>query len=285
MGSPNGEEAAWAERSPLARDFVNKLLAPWDERLTPARALQHPWIKDAQPIGVPNKSEVEADAYYKHICYLIALFLVPVTLPYRDFEQLQKRFQDSDSDKDGLIARLAARKILRERCAVKEAVDAAMAIADIYKSDVFDMCAVACSDVITREFFAAGPTSAPLKGPFGSKDLLPRMLKKFFEVFGGRQQSVNLTGLKARLRTATLREVEANCGVDYEEIMADFPDGAIDAHTLQNLLAENEGRGTPLGQDDETPNKSKNDGFFRSGFLGLFQTCMAGPETEKDFQF
>jgi len=285
MGSGRQEEAAWAERSAVSRDFVHKLLAPWDERLTPARALQHPWLKDAQPMGALNSTEAQADGYYKNICYLLALFLVPVTLPYRDFEKLQQKFQHVDSDKDGLVSWLAARKILRERCAVKEAVEHAMSIADVYKAEVFDLCSVACSDVIATQFFAAGPTSQPLKGPFGSKDLLPRMLKKFFEVFGGRQQSVNLSGLKARLRTATLREVEASCGVDYEEIMADFPDGAIDAHTLQNLLAENEGRGTPLGQDHENPNKAKNDGIFGSGFLGLFQQCMAGSETEKDYEF
>jgi hypothetical protein len=285
MRSSKQDEAEWAERSALARDFVNKLIAPWDERLTPARALQHPWVKDAQPLSVLNNSEAQADGHYKQICYLIALFLVPVTLPYRDFEQLRERFESSDTDTDGLITRLAARKILRERCPVKEAVDAALAIADIYKSDVFDLCAVACADVIATQFFAAGPTSKPLKGPFGSKDLLPRMLKKFFEVFGGRQQSVNLSGLKARLRTATLREVESTCGVDYEEIMADFPDGAIDAHTLQELLGENDGRGTPLGQDDESPKKKKNEGFFGMGFLGLFQQCMVPSETERDAQF
>jgi hypothetical protein len=263
---------------------VNKLLAPWDERLTAARALQHPWLKDAQPM-CKNIEEAEEDTHNKLICYLIALFLLPVTLPYRDFEKLQQRFRTCDSDNDGFIGRLAARKILRERCAVKEAVDYALNITDIYNSDVFDLCAVACSDVIAQQFFAAGPTSQPLKGPFGSKDLLPRMSKKFFEAFGGRQQSVNLSGLKARLRTATFQEVESSCGVDYEELMADFPDGSIDPPTLQDLLGQNDGRGTPLGQDDEMPRNSKNDGFFGAGFLGLFQQCMAPSDADKDWQF
>jgi hypothetical protein len=110
------------------------------------------------------------------------------------------------------------------------------------------------------------------------------MLKKFFEVFGGRQQSITLTGLKARLRTATLREVEAHAGVDYEELLTDFPDGSIDAQMLTSLLSANAGRGTPLGQED-MHSKSNNDNFFSGGFLGLFQQCMAGSKVREDSPF
>jgi tRNA A-37 threonylcarbamoyl transferase component Bud32 len=285
MGRGRGRdvEAAWAERSAISRDFVRKLLAPWDERLTAARALQHPFLKEAQPIGAFGNKNAAKDYDNKVMCYLIALLMVPVTLPYRDFEQLQQKYEAADTDNDGLIARLAVRQILRGRCDIKEAVDAAMNIADVHKSDVFDLCSVAVADVIARQFFAAGPTGQQLMGPFESTDLLPRMLKKFFEVFGGRQQTVTLSGLKARLRTATFREVETHALVDYEEMLADFPNGSIDVANLQALLLQNAGRGTPLGQDDENPKKANSKGFFNGGFLTMFQQCMAtGSQVRED---
>jgi len=284
---PTDIEAAWAERSALSRDFVNKLLAQWDERLTPARALQHPWLKGVQPIMALNNQVPEKDAAkdlrHKMLCYSLAIMLVPVTLPFRDFEQLCQAFTATDKDDDGLIARQQARTILRQRCPLKEAVDAALAITDIHKSDVFDLCATACADLIAREFFGNGPTHQPLQGPFGSTDLAPKMLKKFFDVFGGRQQSISLSGLKARLRTATQREVEALAGVDYDDMLADFPDGSIDAQMLTSLLSANAGRGTPLANDD-MPGKSEK-GLFSGGFLGLFQQCMAGSRVREDSPF
>lgn len=282
---PNDLEAAWSERSSLSRDFVRKLLAPWDERLTPAQALQHPWLKGVQPItgNIPEKDAAK-DLRHKMLCYSLAIMLVPVTLPFRDFEQLTRAFSQTDRDDDGLIPKQHARKILRERCPIKEAVDAALAIADIHKADVFDICSTACADLIAREFFGNGPTHQPLQGPFGSTDLAPRMLKKFFEVFGGRQQSISLTGLKARLRTATMKEVEVHAGVDYEEILADFPDGNIDAQMLTSLLSANAGRGTPLGNED-LPLKSGKEGLFSGGFLGLFQQCMVGSRIREDSPF
>jgi len=287
-GRPTDVEAAWSERSSMSRDFVKKLIAPWDERLTPARALQHPWLKGAQTISsnLQDKTAVDPskDIRHKMLCYSLAIMLVPVTLPFRDFEKLQQAFHATDKDDDGLIPRQHARQILRQRCPLKEAVDAALAIADIHKSDVFDLCATACADLIAREFFANGPTHQPLQGPFGSTDLAPKMLKKFFEVFGGRQQSITLTGLKARLRTATKGEVEAHCGVSYEELLEDFPDGSIDAQQLTSILSSNAGRGTPLGNDD-SPTKSGKGNAFTGGFLGLFQQCMVGSNVGEDTPF
>jgi hypothetical protein len=257
----------------MARDFCNKLLAPYDERLTPALALNHPWLRGVQPIAskVDEKDKAK-DMRHKVLCYSLAIMLVPVTLPFKDFDELQQAFFNIDTDQDGMIPRQHAKHILRQRCQIKDAVDAALSIADVHKSDVFDLCSVACADLIALQFFGNGPTHQPLQGPFESADLAPRMLKKFFEVFGGRQQQVTLAGLKARLRSATYREMEANAGVDYEEMMADFPDGAIDAQMLTSLISGNAGQGTPLGHDDNS--KSNNEGFF--SWLGLFGQCMAG---------
>merc|ERR1719163_400939 len=187
----------WSERSPVSRDFVQQLLAPWDDRLSAARALQHPWLKGAQPAGaVATEQPDSKDVQQKTLCYMLAVLMVPNMLPYRDFEQLQSNFIQNDSDGDGLAPRHIVQRILRGRCALKEAVDAAIKIADVHKSDVLDLCGTACADLMAREFFAAGPTGQPLLGPFRASDLAPRMLKRFFEVFGGRQPSVTLSNIR-----------------------------------------------------------------------------------------
>lgn len=282
---PADLETLWAERSTVSRDFCKKMLAPWDERITAARALQHPFLKGVQPIQLnPKEEDLAKDVRHKMLCCALSIMLVPVTLPYADFEQLHKKFVECDKDDDGLIPRQHARQILRLRCNLKEAVDHALNIADIHRSDVFDCCSVTCADLIARQFFSNGPTHQPLVGPFGSTDLAPRMLKKFFEVFGGRQSSITGTGLKARLRTATLREVETHCGVDYEEMLQDFPQGNIDAQQLTSLLSTAAGRGTPLGNEGEAHRKAK-DGFFGGGFLGIFQQCMNGSQHREDSPF
>lgn len=284
-GSGADLEGLWAERSPQARDFVNKMLAPWDERISVAQALQHPWLKGVQPITLnPKEEDVAKDIRHKMLCCSLAIMIVPVHLPFRDFEQLHQAFTQIDTDSDGLIPRQHAKQILRQRCQIKEAVNHALDITDIHKSDVFDLCAVSCADIIAREFFGNGPTNQPLVGPFGSADLAPRMLKKFFEVFGGRQNSITGTGLKARLRTATLREVEAQANVDYEEMLSDFPDGPIDAQQLTSLLSANAGAGTPFG-NEECRTKSSNEGLFSTGFLSIFQQCMAGSRIREDSPF
>lgn len=241
----------------MSRDFCQQLLSSWDDRLSPARALQHPWLKGAQPVcGAPADAGAAKDLQAKTLCYVLAVLMVPNMLPYRDFEQLQSNFMQNDTDGDGLAPRHIVQRILRGRCAQKEAVDAAIKIADVHQADVLDLCGTACADLIAREFFANGPTGQPLVGPFRATDLAPRMLKRFFEVFGGRQPTVTLASLRSRLKTATAIEVESHAGVKYDEVIADFPaNGNIDAQTLTALISSNAGRGTPLTSEDARPAK------------------------------
>jgi serine/threonine protein kinase len=246
------DAAVWGERSPVAHDFVKQLLTGWEDRLSAARALQHTWLKGVQPVGTVADDESNTkDIQQKALCYMLAILMVPNMLPYRDFEQLQSTFNHNDTDSDGLAPKHIVQRILRGRCAVKEAVDAAIKIADVHKSDVLDLCGTACANLIAREFFAAGPTGQPLLGPFTAADLAPRMLKRFFDVFGGRNPNITLSSLRARLKTATAIEVESHAGVKYEEILSCFPNnGNIDAAMLTSLLFANAGRGTPLGSED-----------------------------------
>jgi len=270
----SGQDAQlWSERSPVSQDFVQQLLAPWDERLSSARALQHPWLKGVQPAGTVAAGEENAkDLQQRTLCYTLALLMVPNMIPYRDIEQLQSTFAQNDSDNDGLAPRHILQRILRGRCAVPEAVDAAIKITDVHKSDVLDLCGTACADLIAREFFAAGPTGQPLQGPFKAADLAPRMVKKFFEVFGGRQPTVTLAALRSRLKTATALEVENHAGVKYEEVLFGFPNnGNIDPQLLMSLLTANAGRGTPLACEDIQGNGDNDD--FTTGVNNFLKSC------------
>mmetsp|Transcript_67993 Transcript_67993/g.106988 ORF Transcript_67993/g.106988 Transcript_67993/m.106988 type:complete len:398 (+) Transcript_67993:1709-2902(+) len=243
------DEVSWSERSPMSRDFVMQLLQGWEERPTPARALQHPWLKGAcQSIsGVISDKNAEIDVQQKTLCYMLAVLMLPTSLPYRDFEQLRSAFQDNDKDADGLIPRHIVQRILRSRCALKEAVDAAITIADVSKCEVYDLCSAAVADFIAREFFAAGPTGQPLQGPFRASDLAPRMLRRLFESLKTGKNSVSAPMLQARLKTATARDIQKSTDVRYEDILSLFPASVpVDAEELAELLATSGGRGTPL---------------------------------------
>lgn len=284
------DEDAWNDRSPMARDFVQRLLRPAGERPTAAKALQHPWMKGVVPLSGSNlraDTDVARDLRHKTLCYSLAALLVPVIVPYRDFEQLRVAFQKADMDKDNFIPRATAQRLLLSRCNLSEAVTPALSIADVGKSDVLDLCAVACADLIVREFFAAGPTSSPLVGPFRATDLAPRMLKRFFEVFGDRrdgsqQATVRASNVKAKLRTATARDVELHGNVRYDELLACLPeDQPIDFQLLTTQLSANAGRGTPLGTDGEMSPLAPKDPWantfsFGVDLMRVFQTCGNG---------
>eukprot|EP00927_Polykrikos_kofoidii_P022787 TRINITY_DN21167_c0_g1_i2.p1 TRINITY_DN21167_c0_g1~~TRINITY_DN21167_c0_g1_i2.p1 ORF type:complete len:530 (+),score=79.71 TRINITY_DN21167_c0_g1_i2:23-1591(+) len=283
-----GDDDHWADRSALSRDFVVRLLRPVGERPTAAKALQHPWLKGTMPIGgvhLRAQNDVAREARHKTLCYTLAVLLVPVMLPYRDFEQLKIAFQQSDSDHDGLITRSAAQRLLLQRCPFQEAVTAAISIADVGKEDVADLCAATIADLIARDFFASGSTGAPLVGPLRATDLAPRLLKKFFEVFGDKRQPVvSAHTVRSKLRTATARDFATLAGVHYDEILACLPeDQVVDTQVLASQLSVNAGRGTPLAGSDLAPLKEENtwSAPWSLDVGGFFSTCSMGGKREE----
>lgn len=292
----NDDEDAWNERSPMARDFVQRLLRPAGERPTAAKALNHPWMKGVMTLsGINSKSDSEArDLRHKTLCYTLAVILLPVIVPYRDFEQLRMHFQKADPDNDNFVPRNVAQKLLLFRCNLAEAVTPALTIVDVGKTECVDLCAVACADLIVREFFAAGPTGSPLVGPFRATDLAPRMLKRFFEVFGERrdgapQPLVRAENVKAKVRTATARDVELHANVRYDNVLSCLPEGeTIDSQTLTSQLSASAGRGTPLGTDGEmSPLQVKDPWAHTFKFAGvdvmsIFQACGAGSGLKRE---
>lgn len=286
---PVVEDDGWNDRSDMARDFVQRLLRPASERPTAAKALNHPWLKALTSFGSPNSSadnNVARELRHKTLCYTLGVILLPVIVPYRDFEKLRHAFQQHDPDRDGYIPRAVAQSLLLSRCSLTEAVIPALSIVDIDRVDVLDLCAIACADLIVREFFAAGPTGAPLVGPFRATDLAARMLKRFFDVFGDRrdgapQAFVSTSALRAKLRTATAREVEFHANVRYDDLISCLPeDRPVDTQILTSQLTAAAGKGTPLSADggDMSPLKPVNPWGHSFGFdvISIFQSCGVG---------
>mmetsp|Transcript_55202 Transcript_55202/g.155329 ORF Transcript_55202/g.155329 Transcript_55202/m.155329 type:complete len:531 (-) Transcript_55202:171-1763(-) len=286
-----GEDDGWSERSPMSRDFVQRLLRPAMDRPTAAKALHHPWLKGLQPVaGISWRPDADPAQELRHrtLCYLLGVLLLPAIVPHRDFEQLRAAFQQSDPDHDGFVPRAVGQRLLLGRCNLNEAVVPALNIVDILKTDTLDLCEAACADLIVREFFASGPTGAPLVGPLRAGDLVPRMVRRFFEVFGDRrggaggvqQALASASAIRAKLRTATAGDIETHVGVRYDELLACLPgDRTIDGQVLVEKLAAGGGRGTPLGSHDEMP-PLKVEAPWTSTFgldvISIFQSCGSG---------
>eukprot|EP00440_Ansanella_granifera_P028276 gb/GFBE01030728.1/.p1 GENE.gb/GFBE01030728.1/~~gb/GFBE01030728.1/.p1 ORF type:complete len:521 (+),score=91.89 gb/GFBE01030728.1/:1-1563(+) len=281
------EDEGWSERSPMARDFVQRLLRPAaGERPTAAKALHHPWLKGITPLNTISASQGNTqearELRYKTLCYTLSIILLPVVVPYRDFDHLRSSFQQMDPDRDGYIPRAVGQRLLLSRCNINEAVMPALSIVDVGRTDTCDLASIAIADLIVREFFASGPTSAPLVGPFGATDLAPRILKRFFEVFGDRRNgapvaAVQASSIKQKLRTATAKDIEVHADVRYDDLLSCLPeDRVIDQQLLTSQLSASAGRGTPLGMDQElSPLRTESPwgSAFSLDVLGIFHTC------------
>mmetsp|Transcript_65334 Transcript_65334/g.199983 ORF Transcript_65334/g.199983 Transcript_65334/m.199983 type:complete len:532 (-) Transcript_65334:20-1615(-) len=292
------DDEAWGERSEFARDFVKRCLRQRGERPTAPKLLWHPWVKGIAKLGGPQfhtDNEIARELRHKSLCYSLAVLLLPAVVPYNDFARLREAFEAQDADQDGFVDAERAQRILLQRCNHREAILPALAIVDVAKTEVLDLCAISCADLIVREFFAAGPTHAPLVGPFSATDLAGRMVKLFFDNFGDRRSpsaaTTSVQILRAKLRTATGRDLEAHTSVRYDELLDCLPEeGRIDAQMLTTKITHNACRGTPLGNegDDLSPIKSDSPWGIAGGspfgldVSSIFQTCGMGSRRGDD---
>lgn len=304
------EEDAWSERSEMARDFVRRCLRRTGERPTAAKLLQHPWLSGLTPLSGDRflaDNPAAKETRRKFLCYTLGVLLLPVVVPSGDFDDLAGLFARADSDGDGYLQRHVAQRLLLGRCSHTEAVVPALDIVDLRRSDVIDLCMLSVADLVVREFFASGPTSAPLRPPFTAPDLADRMVARFFQVFADSGRGPNeipttsAATVRAKLRTATARSLEARTSVRYDELVAYFPEATpVDGSLLSTLVYASGGVGTPLcceGDMSPLPSEpspvaagslpslltSTASAFGLSGFLpaGLFQSCSTSAKRER----
>eukprot|EP00929_Paragymnodinium_shiwhaense_P007740 TRINITY_DN111654_c0_g1_i1.p1 TRINITY_DN111654_c0_g1~~TRINITY_DN111654_c0_g1_i1.p1 ORF type:complete len:528 (+),score=141.01 TRINITY_DN111654_c0_g1_i1:122-1705(+) len=277
----SGETASWGERSSMARDFVQQLLRPGNQRPTAAKALRHPWLRGAA-FNSTSKGDSGAVAN-KMLCYNLALLLLPETLEFRAFHELRKTFDSIDDDRDGLVSARRVQEMLQERGLAKEVAAVSVSIADVGNCCVLDLCSAAVAEVLSS-FCASSEAPSSLR----AKDLAPQLLKRFFSIYGDpKRQVVMASQLRTRLCTALGREVQVRASVSYEDLLEPFEEGA--AVNSQHLVAElsaSQGRGTPLAVEDEEEFEydDSDEGIFQKGLQGMgeafdeflsniFQTC------------
>jgi hypothetical protein len=213
---------------------------------------------------------------------MLSVLLLPALTPYGDFEKLHYGFNNCDTDGDGLAPVSAAQRLLQTRSMSKDSAAAALSIADVGSTGVVDLCATAVADLIGREVFSNGPAQANEKAP----ECTQRLLNLLFQVYGEQRQTVTCAQIRARLRTATWREVERSCGVNYDEILSCFLEGSpIDGQVLTSQLIHCGGMGTPLGgtidQEQEADSLFGLDGI--ENVIGdFFKACGLGRSVAHD---
>lgn len=288
--SRRNENDGWSERSTVSRDFVRRLLQQAGDRPTAARALQHPWLKGTVSLESAHwalGAETTRELQHKMLCYMTAVLLLPDSFSFQGFSQLRQAFAQIDADRDGLVARHFAHRLLKDSGVASEAAAAALDIVDVRSTDQLDLCATACAELITREFF-------PLGQLWGAIELAPRMLRRFFQSYGDHQQMVaTMEGVSSKLCTATTRDIETFAGIQYDDVLAPFSeDGTIDAQQFASGLCRHGGRGTPLSLsqkvNDNEPDSSWGDALRLEGLgdfvTSVFQTCGLGNEKLRGYR-
>lgn len=289
------DDEAWSERSSWSCDFTRRCLRQSGERPTSAKLLWHPWLRTLQPLSGSSfqaDNDAARDLRHKTLCYLLSVILVPVVVPHMDFDKLRTLFQEADSDKDGLVTRAVGQRLLLQRRNLAEAVAPALSIVDVCRTDSVDLCALASADLIVRDFFASGPTHAPLCGPFRATDLVGKMMEFFFRTFSEKRNGtptnvVSAASVRSKLRTATARDLELYAEVRYDDLLDCLPEEQpIDAQTLTSSLSASECCGTPLGVSGEmSPIKahvpwSLADNPLAFSMSSILQSCGLGAKRD-----
>jgi len=173
------------------------------------------------------------------------------------------------------------------------AAAAAAEVVDVHGTETLDALGVACALLVA--ITAAPAPASPLQGSRGqhgaaaassSADVARRLLRRFFQTYADaeRPSEVSARDLRARLRCAAGKELEAKAGVRYSELLASLP-GTLDAATLAQELASAGGRGTPLSPPEEPMEVEMDPCWVDALGLGrladllgqLLRSCGVGP--------
>lgn len=243
---------AWAGRSKHSRSFVFALLGVAANRLSAARALQHPWLNRAVRFGTPSSSSTDAvtEVRSKTSCYMLAVLLLPDAIKVENFAALRSAHAQLDRDVDGLVAKHQIRTLLQSRGMSSEAAAAALDIVDVRNTESIDLCAAACAEIIGSGLRVSATSKLA--------DVVTKLIHRFFQSYGDSQHlTARVSDLQTKLGTSAMQVLELHAGLQYEEILHIFPDGEdITADSLLSSLADSDGCGTPLAIELETGDDS-----------------------------
>jgi len=291
-GAPH--EEAWADRSPLSRDFVRQLLrvSP-GTRPSAAVALQHPWMQACVPLDPVHwrpSSEGVTELQNMLLCYMLAILLLPDVVQHRDVFQLRSAFAAADTDRDGFVSRAVAQHLMRDRLPRSSLTDiqALFDATDVMGTGAVDLCIFLATYVLGARLFNAEGDSKALR----TEKLAQRLVPLFFESYGDAQRMVaSVSSINAKLSSPVVAEVEQHAGVHYDELLAGFPeDSTFNAEVLMATVLENMGRGTPLAPADPDDELEDRDSAWadRLGLDGLqdlmkgvFQTCALSGQKQR----
>lgn len=275
-------DAFMLERTPLARDFVSKMLKhDAASRPTAAQALQHPWMEACLTLdsGCWLANEVTAELKSRLQCYMLAILILPAAVQYRDLFQLRSSFGNVDADHDGFVSRAVAHRVLKERGSQPQDAAAALDAVDVKATGVVDFAAMCAALVIATSFCNVEGKERPRR----PADVVPRLVEGFFRFFGDAQRMVSSTATVTEKHVrVVVRDVEGHAGIDYQEVLnAICENEHFDDKALLEGITHCQGRGTPLTpgdcSDDEESDINWGDSIglnrVQDIFKGVFQTC------------
>lgn len=243
------QEDGWAERSVHSRNFIRSLMNPAGSRSTAARALQDPWLRKFAFAGAPSwprvpgaasRDDPKGDVDVRLLIYSLGVLLAPSLVSPQDFEKLRGAFLTKDTDTDGYIAYGIVGKVLREWGMNDDAITGALGAADVFGTGVFDLCGLLVAYLIAANFPEAR------KASILAEDLQRKVFESFGDTRGGGLVLL-LPEVSRKIKTNTMRQIEAYVGVRYFQLLGSIPpDRPVDPPTLSRALVEAHGAGTPL---------------------------------------
>mmetsp|Transcript_71013 Transcript_71013/g.205878 ORF Transcript_71013/g.205878 Transcript_71013/m.205878 type:complete len:564 (-) Transcript_71013:191-1882(-) len=280
---------AWDNRTELSRDFVRRLLRQQaQERPTAATALQHPWIQMCFSLDLDHwhpSAEGLPDLRNRLLCYILSVVMLPAVMQYRDLFQLRSAFASFDTDRDGFIPKALAHRILKERGANASDAAAALDAVDVRRTGVVNLCVLFVACVIAQFYCGGEGSDTRMRRP---GDFAQKLTSGFFQIFGDAQRMVaSVPGVKSKMSSVVVREVEMHASVRYDELLDWFPEEDVfNAEALTSSIFDCQGRGTPLACEelgDESHESEHSWGEALGEVLGLgrmqdvvrtvFRTC------------
>eukprot|EP00446_Apocalathium_sp_SHHI-4_P040172 CAMPEP_0177346372 /NCGR_PEP_ID=MMETSP0368-20130122/29149_1 /TAXON_ID=447022 ORGANISM="Scrippsiella hangoei-like, Strain SHHI-4" /NCGR_SAMPLE_ID=MMETSP0368 /ASSEMBLY_ACC=CAM_ASM_000363 /LENGTH=574 /DNA_ID=CAMNT_0018808017 /DNA_START=25 /DNA_END=1750 /DNA_ORIENTATION=+ len=284
------EEEAWSERSHMSRDFVQWATQSAASRPTAADLLRHPWLQGlllAPSLKQLGRESVEEFLRSSYLAYALCVLLVPGVVGGQEFYAMAMQFAKLDEDRDGLISKKVARRLLQGRPLVLGAarvpnvaeIEAALGCVDIRGLGVLDLCSVAAAAVVT----ALLQKLCKWGKHVDLELVVQHAMQWFFEVYGmNDKRLVGMADLGTRMYSHTGQFMEQLAGVQYADMFAGLDaDAELDHAQIMVEFSEWRGQGTPLhsegpSRNGRSPVRSAKRSGLEAGISAFMETLLLG---------